>query len=369
VEEAREALLDTVRHHLVADVPVGVFLSAGIDSGALVGLMRDAGQQDIQSVTLAFGEFRDRPEDEAPLAEEVARLYGTRHTTRTVTEAEFNADLPRILEAMDQPSIDGINTWFVAKAARELGLKVAISGLGGDELFGGYPSFRDIPRWVGLLAAPARMPLLGKAARIAAAPLVRALGGSPKAPGMLELGGSYEGAYLLRRGLFMPWELGQVLATDVVAAGLRRLSPLRLIAKALEPCPRAPHARVAVLETSLYMRNQLLRDADWASMAHSLEVRTPLVDGPLLSRFAHHAGRPPVAAGKQLLGEIPHRPLPAGIMRRPKSGFAVPIEIWMRSAGRGSSGTTAGRRRARMKPPQWARDWSLSVTRALRTVG
>src|SRR5262249_12103178 len=172
---AREALLDSVRHHLVADVPVGAFLSAGIDSSALVGLMRDAGQRDIQTVTLAFEEFRGRPDDEAPLAEEVARLYGTRHTTRVVTEAEFAADLPHILEAMDQPSIDGINSWFVSKAARELGLKVAISGLGGDELFGGYPSFRDIPRWVDWLAVPSRIPFLGKSARLLTQQLGNAL--------------------------------------------------------------------------------------------------------------------------------------------------------------------------------------------------
>jgi asparagine synthase (glutamine-hydrolysing) len=135
---AREALLDSVRHHLVADVPVGAFLSSGIDSGALVGLMRDAGQRDIQTVTVAFEEFRGGSADEAPIAAEIASQYGTRHTTRIVTEQEFRHDLPKILEAMDQPTIDGLNTWFVSKAARELGLKVAISGLGGDELFGGY---------------------------------------------------------------------------------------------------------------------------------------------------------------------------------------------------------------------------------------
>ena len=324
MEEVRAALLDSVRHHLVADVPVGAFLSAGIDSSALVGLMRDAGRQDIETVTLAFGEFRGRPEDEAPLAEEVARLYGTRHTTRIVTQAEFEADLPRILEAMDQPSIDGINTWFVAKAARELGLKVAVSGLGGDELFGGYPSFRDIPRWVALLAAPARVPLLGRIARMAARPLAGALGRHPKLAGIMELGGSWAGAYLLRRGLFMPWELGQVLAPDVAAEGLRRLAPLRLIADALRPRPRSAHGKVAALETSLYMRNQLLRDTDWAGMAHGLEVRTPLADAVLLRKVAA-AG---AAAGwwrrdipKAGLALSPGRPLPDRVLRRAKTGF------------------------------------------------
>jgi len=357
MEDVRGALLDSVRHHLVADVPIGAFLSAGIDSGVLVGLMRDAGQHDIQTVTLAFAEFRGRPEDEAPLAEEVARLYGTRHTTRIVTEAEFNADLPRILEAMDQPSIDGINTWFVSKAARELGLKVAVSGLGGDELFGGYPSFRDIPRWVALLAAPARVPLLGKAARMAGAPLVRALGGSTKSPGMLELGGSYEGAYLLRRGLFMPWELGQVLPPDVIAEGLCRLAPLRLIAQALEPRPRAPHAKVAALEASLYMRNQLLRDTDWASMAHSLEVRTPLVDPVLLRRVAAMTAatrEPRRGVPKASLALSPSKRLPGRIVSRAKSGFTTPIGRWLQSR---TMTPAAGRHKVQLTA-HWSRQWA-----------
>ena len=190
------------------------------------------------------------------------------------------------VEDMDQPSIDGINTWLVSKAARELGLKVAISGLGGDELLGGYASFRDIPRWVAMLAVPSRVPGLGRLVRAAAGPLAAALGISPKAAGMLELGGSYAGAYLLRRGLFMPWELRRMLPADTVAEGLRRLAPLGLIAGAIEPRPRSARARVAALEASLYMRNQLLRDTDWAGMAHGLEVRVPLVDPVLLRRVA-----------------------------------------------------------------------------------
>jgi asparagine synthase (glutamine-hydrolysing) len=334
--EVRAALLDSVRHHLVADVPIGAFLSAGIDSGALVGLMRDAGQQDIQTVTLGFAEFRGRAEDEAPLAQEVARLYGTQHTTRVVTKSEFVADLPRILEFMDQPSIDGINTWFVSKAAHELGLKVAISGLGGDELFGGYPSFRDIPRWVRLLALPSRVPLLGKAFRVATQPLVGTIGGSPKLSGLLEFGGTYAGAYLLRRGLFMPWELSYVLGPDVARDGLRRLAPLRLIAAALAPGHHSPYARVAALEASLYMRNQLLRDTDWASMAHSLEVRVPLVDATLLRRIAPMVlGRAPLQApgAKASLAQSPSRPLPTAAVARAKTGFTTPIAGWLHAGG------------------------------------
>ena len=237
----REALLDSVRHHLVADVPVGAFLSSGIDSGALVGLMRDAGQQDIQTVTLAFEEFRGRTEDEAPIAAEIATQYGTRHTTRVVTEREFQDDLPKILNAMDQPTIDGLNTWFVSKAAHELGLKVAISGLGGDELFGGYPSFRDVPLCVRALAIPSRIPGLGDAAR----GLLTGFGhvshvGNPKAAGLLKYGGTYAGAYLLRRGLFMPWELESVIGAETARLGLRRLNPLRSHRIRVETPARGP---------------------------------------------------------------------------------------------------------------------------------
>jgi len=325
----REALLDSVRQHLVADVPVGAFLSSGIDSGALVGLMRDAGQQDIQTVTLAFEEFRDKHEDEAPLAGEIAARYGTRHTTRVVTEQEFGEDLPKILTAMDQPTIDGLNTWFVSKAARELGLKVAISGLGGDELFGGYPSFRDIPLWVSALILPARIPLAGEFARR----LLVGMGSfsrfiPPKAPGLLKYGGDYPGAYLLRRGLFMPWELGIILGKHTVRRGLRRLKPIKHVQALLKPRPSTRFGKVAVLESSVYMRNQLLRDTDWASMAHSLEVRVPLVDVELLRHVAPVLAHQKIAS-KRVLAHAPTLPLPRNVTERPKTGFVTPIQAWL----------------------------------------
>ena len=230
-------------------------------------------------MNVAFEEFRGRSDDEAPLAADVARLFGTDHSVRVVHEAEFEADLPRIFAAMDQPTIDGVNTWFVSKAARERGLKVALSGLGGDELFGGYPSFRDLPLWVGALRLPGQLPGLGLAFRRAYGVMAQFTRPTNlKAAGLFEYGGSYPGAYLLRRGLFMPWELPGLLGEELAQEGLARLDPLAHIAGALSPDPGHPFARVAALEASLYMRNQLLRDTDWASMAHSLEVRVPLVD-------------------------------------------------------------------------------------------
>ena len=359
----RDALMDSVRSHLVADVPVGAFLSSGVDSGALVGLMRDAGAQSISTVTIGFDEFRGLAHDEGPLAAEIARLYGAQHTTRIVTRSEFESDLPRIVEAMDQPSIDGINTWFVAKAARELGLKVAISGLGGDELFGGYPSFRNLPRWVRAMALPSRMPLPRMLLRRVGEYAAGKLGLHPKAAGLFEYGGSYAGAYLLHRGLFMPWELGAALDRATVVEGLQRLLPLSLVAAQLKPCPRTPFARVATLESSLYLRNQLLRDTDWASMAHSLEVRVPLVDSVLLAKLAPLLADGGLRNGKRVLAGVPSVPLPAKVTERAKTGFVTPVEDWMKA--KVSVAKVVGRPVA-ARPAPWARGWSQFVGEHVR---
>jgi len=331
----RDAVRQSVAAHLLADVEVGVFLSAGVDSGAMLGLMRDAGCDKATAITLAFEEFRGTSEDEAPLAATVAQTYGARHIVRTVGEAEFRQDLPAILDAMDQPSMDGVNTWFVSKAAREAGLKAVISGLGGDELLAGYSSFRDMPRWRRRFGALASVPGLGGLARAvmgAVAPdFVRS---HPKALGMLEYAGSWEGAYLLRRGLFLPHELPALMDKDFVAEGMRRLEPLTRLSGLLSPDPHSSNGRICVLESEHYMRNQLLRDADWAGMAHSLEIRTPLVDIELLKQLAPAIAALNPGMGKAALAAAPSIPLPREIVSRAKTGFGVPTKAWMAAAGR-----------------------------------
>jgi asparagine synthase (glutamine-hydrolysing) len=358
-EAARAALRDSVRHHLIADVPVGLFLSAGIDSGALLGLMRDVGQQDIHTITLAYADFRGRHEDEAPLAEAAAARYGARHTTRVVPEEEFRADLPKIFAAMDQPSIDGINTWFVSKAARELDLKAAISGLGGDELFGGYPSFTDVPRWVRWSALPSRVPLLGDVMRHLLSDWPAPL--DPKGAGLVKYGGTYAGAYLLRRGVFMPWELHRLMDPALMAEGLRRLDPMRHIGAPLRNGPRTPFGKVAALEAAHYLRNQLLRDTDWASMAHSIEVRVPLVDATLLRAVAPAVLAAP-QAGKRMLAASPRLPLPDAVVARAKTGFATPIKDWLQRDDR----LQGWRRVPQLTVPKcpWARRWAYQLAAA-----
>jgi asparagine synthase (glutamine-hydrolysing) len=331
---ARDAVRDSVRAHLVADVPVGLFLSAGVDSGALLGAMVDATGVPPTAVTLAFDEYAGGADDEAPLAARVAAHYGAPHVVRRVGEAEFRADLPRILDAMDQPSVDGFNTWFASKAAREAGLKVVLSGVGGDELCGGYPSFADVPAMVRAFALPGRVPLLGRAARAALAPLLARSGlGSPKAAGLLELGGTWPGAWLLRRGLYMPWELDRILPRDTVVDGLRRLRWQARIGASLAPDPGSDFARVATLESAHYLRDTLLRDADWASMAHGLELRTPLVDAELLRRAGANFAALGAGAGKALLARMPREPLPPLVAARAKTGFQTPVAGWLQRMG------------------------------------
>lgn len=338
-------MLDSVKGHLLADVEVGIFLSAGVDSGALLGLMRDAGQRDIQAITLAFEEFRNTDEDESPLAARLAERYGARHVVRRVSEAEFHDDLPAILSAMDQPSIDGVNSWFVAKAAREAGLKVALSGLGGDELLAGYPSFIDLPRWRKRLRLLTMIPGIGHVSRellpILAPGLVKR---KPKALGIFEYGRSWPGLYLLRRALFLPAELHRFLDPGLVKAGLARLKPLQMLAGHLKPDPGSDTGRVCALESLHYMRNQLLRDADWAGMAHGVEIRTPFVDSQVLRELAPAIARIGPGTGKEALANAPSLPLPGEILKRAKTGFGVPTSAWTKKIGmpqERSSRTTA----------------------------
>lgn len=336
----RASVSDSVKAHLLADVEVGLFLSAGVDSGALLGLMKDAGQSNVRAITLAFDEFQGTPEDEAPFAARVAKHYGAQHVVRCVGEKEFENDLPAILEAMDQPSIDGVNTWFVAKAAREAGLKVALSGLGGDELLAGYPSFRDIPRWRRLYGPLAAVPGLGSLARKTLRTLAPEFASSlPKALGLLEYADTWPGCYLLRRGLYLPHELADILGSAVASEGLRRLDPFRRLGDALSPDPGSEVARVCALESGVYMRHQLLRDADWAGMAHNLEIRVPLVDFDLLKALAPVIHRLKPGAGKVALAMSPSTPLPDEIIHRAKTGFGVPTGAWTGKLGTEAHGT------------------------------
>ena len=277
---------------------------------------------EIRAITLAFEEFSGTAEDEAPLAARVAERYGAHHIVRQRERAGVPRRSPRHPRGHGS-AFDRWREYLVRRQGRtEAGLKVAISGLGGDELLAGYPSFVDLPRWRRRFGPFAAVPGLGRLARLAinamAPEFARA---RPKALGVLEYANSWAGAYLLRRGLLLPHELAQIMDPDFAREGLRRLKPLRRLAASLVPDPGSDVARVCALESAHYMRNQLLRDADWAGMAHSIEIRVPLVDVTLLKSLAPAIGGLVPGAGKAALANAPTVPLPNEIVSRAKTGF------------------------------------------------
>ncbi len=338
-EKLPDLLRDSIRHHFVSDVPVGVFLSSGLDSATLTGLAAEVKGANLDTLTLGFDEYAGGALDEVPLAEKIAEHYGTRQHTVRVAGSDFSRDLEDLLDAMDQPSIDGVNTYFVAKAAKQEGLKVALSGLGGDEMFCGYDGFEQIPSLVRALGWLPGGGLMGRALRVLLAPL-SGLGLPPKAAGLLEYGGRYGDAYLLRRSLFMPWELERELAgimsPGMIARGLQELQAL----PRLDSCQRhirGGRRKLVALEMSWYMRSQLLRDADWAGMAHGVEIRVPLVDPVLFDGLCGQLG---TAHGpdKAAMARSLELPLPAAVLERPKSGFFVPVRQWLEGETGGGRG-------------------------------
>jgi asparagine synthase (glutamine-hydrolysing) len=324
------AIEDSVRAHLVSDVPVAVFLSAGLDSGLIAALARRFSAEPPVSFTLRFAPYRGSPLDEGPLAAEVAAKLGTRHVERTVGREEFAGLWSAAIAAMDQPSIDGFNTFLVSRVAAEAGIKVVLSGLGGDELFGSYPSFADVPRWARWARRGNRLP---GAAAVWPALARRLAPGAPKLRGLLRYGSSLPGAYFLRRGLFLPEELPGLLGPAAAAEALAAYDPVADAAHALPERGSGPQidpwVAVHLMESARYMRNQLLRDADWASMSHSLELRVPLADARLRATLAAQHFEPARSRGKAALVRKAAPELPAELFGRPKSGFSIPVVEWM----------------------------------------
>ena len=341
----KTCLKESVEHHLVADVPVGVFLSGGIDSGALSGLMHEAGVQDIHGVTVSYAEYEGTSYDESPDAALIAKTYGINHHVRRVTKQEFLNDLPEILESMDQPSVDGINTWYAAKATKELGLKVVLSGVGGDELFLGYGSFNTLPRLVSCWRCIQKVPGLSWFARQAAG-IQAAITGNPRWYFATDLLSDMQGAWLLRRGLMSPADaVGQMVHSENPNSHANAL--IEKYGKAIpSEHPLDMQLWLAQIESTMYLRNQLLRDSDWASMHHSVELRTPLVDAQLLLNLQPYLTAFPKFPKKSLLANAPEKPLPLAVRNRPKTGFSIPVYQWMSEITQQHRGT---------KPVAWAK--------------
>lgn len=326
-EAVAAALRESIGRHLVADVPVAVFLSGGIDSGAVAGLMIEAGVRDVEGVTIAYEEFVGSREDEAPIAALVATHYGIRHHIRRVTREEFLADLPEILCDMDQPSIDGINTWYASKAVAELGFKVVVSGVGGDELFQGYESFRQLPSLVNARSILKRFPgvhgILDTFGRLQAS-----RSSNKRWSHLAEWSKTIEGAWWLRRSLYAPEDLVELMGEEEADVALGDFDPVEWVRMMGGPLPKDPKLALGQIESSTYLRNQLLRDSDWASMAHSVELRTPLVDSHLLHELQPYLFEFARYPSKALLASAPRGGLPRAVVGRRKTGFGIPIARW-----------------------------------------
>jgi asparagine synthase (glutamine-hydrolysing) len=328
VEELHETLRRAVDLRMISDVPLGLFLSGGIDSGGLATVATEVAGHDVQTISIGF----DQPEfDETDAARAVAQQLGTKHRAIQLTGQDMLSQLPKVLAAIDQPTVDGFNTYFVSGAARQAGLTVALSGLGGDELFGGYASFTDVPRalkwrnrlrWTGHRGIDLLSELFRKSGRRSAV----------KAAEMLARDPSVVQMYLLRRELFLRSERRE----------------LHLLPEGSDPSSGMPSATVAELikqtqdldvpnqlsrlESTAYMRHMLLRDADVFSMIHGLEVRVPLLDHKLVELIATMPGswKRPDPRPKPLLIDAVGPRLPQSVYTTPKKGFTFPWDAWLR---------------------------------------
>jgi asparagine synthase (glutamine-hydrolysing) len=356
-----ELLRDAVAAHMVSDVPVGAFLSGGIDSSAVVALMREAGHQPR---TFSIG-FDESAFDESSHAALVARAFDADHTHVQLRADDLLEQLPAALEALDQPTGDGINSFIVSGAVRARGITVALSGLGGDELFGGYPSFARLARVADLTRIWGRTP---DKLRTLAAGAVRAIGGSSipvaKAAAVVESDGSISSMFPLTRQL-LSVEQRRALINGALADGIDETDPYHgLLVDAYHAAPQAGVlAQISFAEARTYMHDVLLRDTDQMSMAHSLEVRVPLLDHVLVD---HVMGLPdaikqPNGVPKRLLVESLSGLLPDTIVRKPKQGFTLPFDPWMRGPLRAFCDERLGERglagREFLSPAEIRRMW------------
>lgn len=336
-DELADTLTEGLRLHLASDVPLAVFLSGGIDSSVMANLARRASSQPLHTFTLAFDE---EELNEGPVARRIAEAIGTQHHEVVLTEDHFVRELEHALDSLDQPTFDGLNAYYISHAIRSAGFKVALSGTGGDELFGGYTSFRDLPV---LHSWSKRAAWVPRRARVAAAelatwPLRRSSADVPpqtrwaKLPDMVAHGNDLLALYQRGYALFLPDFQRQLLDgtfTRALPDGLPPQMHARLMA---ETSDRSPLSSISVMEQRLFLGERLLRDNDAASMSASIEQRVPLVDHVLreaVDRLPDGVRFHPLRK-KAALQRIGLRGLDPALFDRPKSGFVLPFDRWIR---------------------------------------
>ncbi len=332
-----EALEESVRLHLLSDVPVGVFLSAGVDSTSVAYLAQKTSPAPVDTFTLAFEEEKY---NEGNIAKQIADTIGTHHHEAVLTEQQFISQLEAALNSLDQPSFDGLNSYYISQAARGTGFKVALVGTGGDELFGSYTSFQDLPKLL-LFSKYARwvpQKLLQSLATQVSAAMQPARGAMPpqtrwaKLSEMIGHGDDLLWLYQLAYALFLPdfqRQLAGGVLTEPILDGLPAAMRSRLV---FETTARSPLSAISVMEHRLFLGERLLRDADATSMASSIEVRLPLVDQVLFEKVDRLNDRErylPLQR-KSALRKAGLPGLDSSLFERPKSGFEMPYDRWLR---------------------------------------
>ena len=327
-DELPAILRNAVLSHLVSDVPVGVFLSGGIDSSALVALLSQNG---VRANTFSLV-FEEAEFDEGQYSREVAHRFGTEHHEIPVSQQETLGVLPEALAAMDQPTIDGINTYLVSAKTRAAGMKVALTGLGADELFAGYSNFRRVPRMENFVRRFGRLPSFAR--RPVAASAAIFAGKSDRNRKLADMTAEQDSIvhpYFLARRLFGLDECEGLFSAAVFQASEQSLD--EMLRKSVAEAQSLDSVnRVSYLEAIFYMRNTLLRDSDVMSMAHGLELRVPFLDRTLVETCFHIPGPRKLEGNspKRLLLASLEMGLPQEIVNRPKRGFTLPFERWLR---------------------------------------
>jgi len=388
VKKTRELLEDSVKHHLISDAPLGIFLSGGLDSSALAALASQilGGSTSLRKLNLLKLNTLSIVFDEKEFSEEyysdlVAQKISSDHCKIKITKKDFEESLDEIFEAMDQPTIDGVNTFFIAKAAKQVGLKTVLSGLGADEIFLGYPHFRKAK----ILRKIQNLPKFLKPSL----DLASLFGGRYKKLSYLK-NSDILSFYLGIRGLFAPQEAAKILDIDekevndfIINMGksdLPRGSTSQILtanSQEVEPRQINPVNLLSYLELKLYLQNQLLKDTDFMSMYHSVEVRVPFLDYPLVEYLSSLPPEVKLNMGKSdfpklnksLLVAAVHDLLPPEILTRKKMGFTFPFQRWFKELSKipnsPSSEAEFLRRTGKFQIPHskshWSRFWAKVV--------
>ncbi|MDC3175240.1 asparagine synthase (glutamine-hydrolyzing) [Candidatus Pelagibacter sp.] len=318
---------ETVKLHYVSDVPVTLLLSAGIDSSAILGSLSDTDKKKCSALTLDF-KFNNF-QCESHIARKSAKMNNIEHVTKEIDEHELQKLINDFYLRMDSPTNDGLNNFLVSHIAKKNGSKVIISGIGGDEFFFGYPSYKRIPKINSWLKILPKNKIIGNLVFNLLSPILKMFNLNPKYAGIIKYGSNIDSSYFLQRSLMFPEEIKEMLAPDVFKEGFDELDIFNKLENDIKNFNNINLA-IMYLEIKYYLSSKLLRDADWTSMSHSIELRTPFVDWSFFRKLL------PILKSNKDVSKINllncfKKKLPEELYNRKKTGFDIPHKYFYES--------------------------------------